>query len=254
MKNLNLFKAIFKGNTLYYPGCLTKFVLKDIQANYEEILKREGIDFIKLSDKELCCGSPVKNAGGQKLFKETALKNLKIFKEHSVDRIITNCPACALVLKKDYKKILGKKWNIKVFHMTEIISQKTLKNIKLEGEITYHDSCHLGRGLGLFEEPREIIKKTGLKIKEMDLNREKSYCCGAGGGVKTNNPELSNRIAGDRANQINRTKTKTLLSACPMCHVQFKQNAKGFKVKELSQILVKKLTTKEDKNKQQLTN
>jgi Fe-S oxidoreductase len=219
---------------------LTKFALKDIQDNYEEILKREGIDFIKLDSKELCCGSPVKNAGGEKLFKQMAQKNLKIFKEHSVDRIVSNCPACVLVLKKDYKKMLGEKWDIEVVHMTEIISKKTLKNIKLDGEVTYHDSCHLGRGLGLFDEPRDIIKKTGLKIKEMDLNREKSYCCGAGGGVKTNNPKLSNRIAGDRGDQIRKTKAKTLLSACPMCHAQFRENAKDFEVKELSELLCPK--------------
>lgn len=247
---MNILKKIFRGNTLYYPGCLTKFALKEIQDNYEEILRREGIDFIKLSDKELCCGSPVKNAGGDKLFREMALKNLKIFKEHSVDRIVTNCPACALVLKKDYKEILGDEWDIEVLHMSEVISDKTLKNVKLEGVVTYHDSCHLGRGLKLYEKPRNIIKKTGLRIKEMDLNREKSYCCGAGGGVKTNNPELSNRIAGDRISQIKKTEAKILLSACPMCHAQFKENGKGknFEVKELSEILVNKNRNK-DKNR-----
>lgn len=241
---MNIFKKIFRGNTLYYPGCLTKFALKEIQDNYEEILKREGIDFIKLSDKELCCGSPVKNAGGEKLFKELALKNLKVFKEHGVDRIITNCPACALVLGRDYKKLLGEKWDIEVLHITQVISSKTLKNVKLEGVVTYHDSCHLGRGLKLYDEPRNIIKKTGLKIKEMDLNRSRSYCCGAGGGVKTNNPELSNRIAGDRISQIKKTEAKILLSACPMCHAQFKENGKDFEVKELSELLVRK----KDKN------
>jgi len=237
---MKILKKIFRGNTLYYPGCLTKFALKDIQDNYEDILKREGIDFIKLTDKELCCGSPVKNAGGEKLFKQAARKNLKIFKEHGVDRIITNCPACALVFKEDYKKLLGDEWNIGVLHMTEIISRKTLKGIQEEGTVTYHDSCHLGRGLKLYDEPRDIIKKTGLKIKEMDLTREKSYCCGAGGGVKTNNPELSQRIAGDRGDQVRKTKAKRLLTACPMCHAQFRENKKGFEVKELSEILCPK--------------
>jgi len=239
---MSIFKKMFKGNTLYYSGCLTKFVLKDIQANYEEILRQEGIDFIKLSDKELCCGSPVKNAGGKKLFKEVAEKNLKIFKEHSVDRIITNCPACALVLRKDYKEILGADWDIEVLHMTEIISDKTLKKFKSQnkGLATYHDPCHLGRGLGIYEKPREIIEKVGFKIKEMDLNREKSYCCGAGGGVKTNNPELSNRIAGDRFDQVAKTKAETLITPCPMCYAQFKENVKETKVQELSQVLVNK--------------
>jgi len=239
---MNIFKKIFKGNTLYYPGCLTKFVLKDIQNNYEEILKIEGIDFIKLSDKELCCGSPVKNAGGKKLFKEMVLKNLKIFKEHGVDRIITNCPACALVLGQDYKEILGDRWDIEVVHMTEIITKKSLNKFQGQknGLVTYHDPCHLGRGLGIYEQPRVIIKKAGFKIKEMDLSREKSYCCGAGGGAKTNNPELSNRIAGDRFAQIKETKAEILITPCPMCYSQFKENTKGTKVKELSEILCPK--------------
>lgn len=252
---MKIFKKIFRGNTLYYPGCLTKFALKEIQDNYEEILRREGIDFIKLSDKELCCGSPVKNAGGEKLFKELALKNLKLFKEHGVDRIITNCPACALVLGRDYKELLGEKWDIEVLHMTQVISEKTLGKISQDkkGKVSYHDSCHLGRGLKLYNEPREIIKKAGFKIKEMKLNRKRSYCCGAGGGVKTNNPELSDRIAGDRIDQIKETETELLLSACPMCYAQFRQNLKTkkspIKTKELSQILVKKIRKTNNKNK-----
>ncbi len=249
---MKIFKKLFKGNTLYYPGCLTKFALKDIQASYEEILRREGIDFIKLADKELCCGSPVKNAGGKKLFKEIAEKNLKIFKEHSVDRIITNCPACALVLRKDYKEILEEQWDIEVQHMTEIITEKNLKQFEgvNNGVATYHDPCHLGRGLEIYEEPREIIKKAGFEIKEMDLNREKSYCCGAGGGVKTNNPELSNRIAGERFDQAQKTKADKLITPCPMCFAQFKENAKKqnkkIEIKELSEILVEK--NKKNKN------
>ncbi len=171
-----------------------------------------------------------------------ALKNLKIFKEHSVDRIITNCPACALVLRRDYQELLGDKWDIEVRHMTEIITDKTLKRFKGEnnGVVTYHDPCHLGRAQGLYEEPRNIIGKAGFKIKEMELNREKSYCCGAGGGVKTNNPELSNRIVGDRFDQAQKTKAKTMLTPCPMCFAHFKENSKGIEVKELSEILCPK--------------
>ena len=97
---MGIFDKILGGNTLYYPGCLTKFVAKDLKENYKKILRSLGIDFIELAEIEVCCGSPVLKAGYADDFKNLAEKNLKIFKEHSVKKIITNCPACFLVFKK----------------------------------------------------------------------------------------------------------------------------------------------------------
>jgi heterodisulfide reductase subunit D len=235
---MKIFNKIFKGNTLYYPGCLTKFVLKDIQNKYEEVLKKQGIDFIVLKDKELCCGSPVKNAGAEKEFKELAEKNLKIFKEHGVDKIITNCPACAAVFRNDYKEVLGEKWKIKVNHILELIETDNLKTRKEDTKrITYHDSCHLGRVLGVYDQPREIIKKMGNKLVEMDLHGQKSFCCGGGGGVKSNYSNLSNEIAKDRMSQAKKTEADCLITACPMCYVNLKENSNDLEVKEISDIL-----------------
>lgn len=231
---MGIFNKLLGGNTLYYPGCLTKFALKDIQDKYKKILEKEGIDFIMLSDKELCCGSPIKNAGEDKEFEELARKNLKVFKDHSVDRIISNCPACVLVFKNDYGEVLGKDWDIEVLHITEIIQKMEVKN---SGTVTYHDPCHLGRGLGIYDQPREIIKKTGHDLREMELAKNKSFCCGGGGGVKTNNAELSNRIAKDRNEQAKKTGAKCLITSCPMCYANLKENSEGLKVKELSEII-----------------
>lgn len=244
---MGIFQKLLGGNTLYYPGCLTKFVLKEIMEKYKKILEKEGIDFIVLSDKELCCGSPVKNAGADKEFEELARKNLKVFKDHSVDRIISNCPACVTVLKNDYKEILGKDWDVEVLHITEIIQKsqpgagqplaEKIKNENNPKTATYHDPCHLGRELGIYDQPREIIKKFGFDLKEMELAKNKSFCCGGGGGVKTNNPELSKRIAKDRINQAKKTGAKCLITSCPMCYANLKENSGGIEVKEISDVL-----------------
>ncbi len=239
---MKIFNKIFKGNTLYYPGCLTRFVLKDIRKKYEEALKKQGVDFIVLKNEELCCGSPVKNAGADEEFKELAEKNLKIFKEHSIDRIITNCPACAVVFKKDYKEILGEKWDIEVRHILEIVQNDNFrienqKNNLQAKKVTYHDPCHLGRGLGIYDQPREIIKKAGYELIEMGLNNFKSFCCGGGGGIKSNEPELSDEIAKDRMNQAKKTKVDCLITSCPMCYMNLKENSNGMDVKEISEIL-----------------
>ena len=105
---MGLLDSLMAGNTLYYPGCLTKFALPEIGKNYEELLRKCGVEFIKLSDLEVCCGSPVINAGYEELSKELAEKNLKLFKDHSIKRIVTSCPGCYSVFANEYPELLGK--------------------------------------------------------------------------------------------------------------------------------------------------
>lgn len=231
---------ILGGNILYYPGCLTKFAARDLKEKYEKILRKLGIDFIELSEIEKCCGSPALKAGYFEDFKKLAEENLKIFKEHSIKKIITNCPACFMILKEYYKETLGDKWDIEVEHISQTIA-KNIKNLKIktEGEkkkVTFHDPCHLGRQMGVYEEPREIIKALGYEISEMELAKAESFCCGAGGGVRTNESELANKIAKDRIEQAKKTGTKTLITCCPLCYLHLKENAEDIEVKELSEL------------------
>lgn len=235
---MSILKKIFKdSNVLYYPGCLTKFALENIQEKYKKILEKEKIDFIMLKDEELCCGSPVKNAGEPEAFREIAEKNLRIFKSHGIGTIITNCPACAVVLTKDYAEILGEKWDIEVKHVAEIINPIKAISNKESRKVTYHDPCHLGRAMGIYNQPREIIQAQGFDLKEMELCRNKSYCCGGGGGVKSNFSELASAIAKDRINQAQETGAEILITSCPMCYANLKENGGDMEVKELSEIL-----------------
>jgi heterodisulfide reductase subunit D len=195
---MSIFKKIFKGNTLYYPGCLSKFVAKDLVVNYRRILREAGIDFIELADLEVCCGSPALKAGYNDDFRKLAEKNLQIFKDHSVGSIIAHCPTCFMIFKKHYPEVLGEKWDIEVLHVTEVLSRKVGKSESKKGTVTYHDPCHLGRQMGVCEPPREVIKSLGYEIKEMEFCRNQSFCCGGGGGVHSNEFELAGKIAKDR--------------------------------------------------------
>jgi len=232
-----LLDKILWSNTLYYPGCLTKAVLPNIEKNYEDILHKLWIDFIKLSDKEYCCGSPVLRAGMREDFEDIKNKNIAIFKQHAVWLIITNCPACYNMLKYEYKLA---DHGIQVEHITQTIKRKSdkLKDKKLLKEIVYHDPCHLGRLSGVYEEPREVIKSCGYSIKELKNNREHSPCCGWGWGLINNNPDLSAKICNQVLWEIENEKCMT--SPCPMCYYQFKQHAKKIEVKEFSEIILEK--------------
>jgi len=232
--NMGILSKIFAGNTLYYPGCLTKFALPEHIEKYKKLLELEGIDFVMLKDKELCCGSPAKNAGAEEKFKIAAKKNLEAFRQHGIKRIISNCPACVAIFRKEYPKVLGKQWNIEVFHVTEILNNSLEKLKNVDGKkATYHDPCHLGRVLGIYDQPREVIKKAGYQLVEMELSREDSFCCGGGGGVRSNEPDLSGRIGADRTTQAKKTGSEVLITACPMCYAQLKKNVpNGLKVLE----------------------
>ncbi len=226
------------GNTLYYPGCLTKVVLPDIEANYRTILNKLGIDFITLGEKEVCCGSPPKSQGYDEDVRELARKNLEIFKAHGVRRIITSCPTCHSVLSKHSKVV---DWDIPVEHMVTYI-ERGLGKAKFQKyaglKATYHDPCHMGRYSGMYEQPRNILKSLGIELVEMKYNREKAICCGGGGGVRANYPELARAISEERMDYAQKTGADILVTPCPMCYICLKEAAKGIEVYELSQLLI----------------
>jgi len=92
-------KKLSVGNTLYYPGCVTRYALPEVQERYEWLLRKAKIDFIVLPGELQCCGSPVRRAGYQQDFDRLKAKNLETFARFSVNKIITNCPGCYHTLK-----------------------------------------------------------------------------------------------------------------------------------------------------------
>lgn len=218
-------------NTLYYPGCVTRYALPEIQKQYEHLLRRAGVDFIVLSGETLCCGSPVKRAGYVSDFEELKRKNLEIFARFSVRKIITNCPGCYHTLKHDY--------GLEAYHASQILFQRLITTEQRQttpnnSPLTYHDPCHLGRWSGVFEEPRQLLTHAGWDVTELPDNRDHSLCCGAGGGLKSNFPQLADTIARERLAQVT---TGRLCTACPLCYAHFKENADGVQVLELSEAL-----------------
>jgi heterodisulfide reductase subunit D len=230
-----------KGNNLYYPGCLTKFVLQDKLDNYKEILNLLGIDFILIPEMK-CCGSPPLNAGYEKESYDLAKQNAELLQKRKVGKIITNCPACYKVFSQDYRQLLkSQNWSIEVEHITVTILNRlkekpTLIKSQVSEKIIYHDPCHLGRHSKIYEEPREVLKMLGYTVLEMRNNRQNSLCCGGGAGVKSNFPEISNNIAKQVLRQAKVAGATTIVSTCPLCFSQFKENFKdsGIEVIEYS--------------------
>jgi heterodisulfide reductase subunit D len=136
-------------------------------------------------------------------------------------------------LKVDYPDIVGK-LPFNVVHATEFI-RDLIKDGKLElqegaveGKVTYHDPCHLGRQAGVYDAPREVLKAIpGLQLVEMKRIRENAWCCGAGGGVKSAFPDLAVSVGIDRLTEAEATKANFISSACPFCRGNLMDAAKA---------------------------
>ena len=220
-------------NILFYPGCVSKFVIPEKLDQYRAVLDKLGVEYIHIDNNTLCCGSPVLNAGYTDDFENLKKKNLQLFEKYGIGRIISNCPGCTKMLKNQY--------NLKAEHITKTIWENIEKfNRVFEGEeISYHDPCHMSRYLKRSNRPRNILKRLGFHIVEMKDIKENSMCCGAGGGMKASFPQLSNNIAKKRLEQV---KTTKLITTCPLCYLQLKENApEGIEVLEFSDVLMKAL-------------
>jgi Fe-S oxidoreductase len=205
---------------LYYVGCTAALTpnIQNIAIYTSKILHKLGIDFGILGEHEICCGSVALRTGDRKAFETISEKNVELLKRLGIKTIITSCAGCYRTLKKDYNKKLD---GIEIFHTVEFLQtylqEKEISLKNLEIRTTYHDPCHIGRHMGMYEIPREVLAQISDPI-EMQTNREGAMCCGAGGGLRKGNAELSLDLAKNRVKEAMETGVENLVSTCPFCY------------------------------------
>lgn len=225
----NAKSVVKKDNVLYYPGCMTKYYHPKIFSNYKSLFSDSGVNF-RLIDELVCCGSPLLSAGYEDDFEDVKKKNLAILKQNGITKIITNCPHCYLVFKNRY--------GFKTEHVSQtlMLHMHKIKSGSRE-EISYQDPCLLVRGDAVAaDESRAILKKANLSIIESTLSKEKTFCCGAGGGLKQVSPSLAAKIGTLRLSQF---RTSKVAVSCPYCYAHLKECAAGSSkdIIELSEII-----------------
>ncbi|MEO0255173.1 MAG: FAD-binding and (Fe-S)-binding domain-containing protein [candidate division WOR-3 bacterium] len=221
-----------KAPYVYFAGCTASYVEQDIGIGTVRLLDSAGIDFTYLGDEENCCATPMLVAGKWDLFKETMKKNIKAVKDREAKFVITSCPACDMMWRKVYPewaKKLGIEYDIKVKHYSEVITEKIKKGeFKFENskdkkiKVTFHDSCHIGRASGIYEEPRELIKANpNVEFVEMKHNRENSLCCGS---VLTliKEPDVAAETGEIRLKEAIEVGAQKVLALCPCCEFQLR--------------------------------
>ena len=212
-----------KADVLYFVGCTAAYDVnvQAVAVNTIKILDAAKVNYGILGLKEKCCGSVLLRMGDRE-YERIAMENIKQFNELGIKTMITSCAGCFKTIRNDYPKI--EKLNFEVKHTVEFLidiiksGQLKLKN-KINLKVTYHDPCHLGRHSAVYDAPRELLKLIpGIEIIEMDRTREKSRCCGAGGGLKSGYPDIQNEISQTRIKEAEATGATELVSACPFCY------------------------------------
>jgi Fe-S oxidoreductase len=233
---------------LYFPGCYLCYDprLKRVARATADILNRAGIDFGILGSKENCCGESIRKTGDEELFKRLARENIKTFIDHGVKKIIVSSPHCYHTFKNEYPEF---KVNFEVIHISqylcELIQEGRLELNKEYGKkVTYHDPCYLGRHNGIYDEPREILKKIpGLELVEMADSMENSLCCGGGGGRIWMETPKGERFSDLRLEQALGVGAEVLVTCCPYCITHFEEsrltleNGEDTEIKDITEII-----------------
>ena len=226
-----------KGETpdiLFWVGCSGSVDQRaqKITRAFATILNKLGIRYAILGKEELCNGDPARRAGNEFLFQMMAYQNIQLLNNHGVKKIVTTCPHCFNIFRNEYPELGG---HYEVIHHTTLLQQLLDEGkirIKEGGpfkgkRITYHDSCYLGRGNGIYDAPRSVLAALDAELVEMPRCRSKGLCCGAGGAQMFKEEEKgSTRVNFERSDEALSTGAGIIPAPCQFCNTMLTDGVK----------------------------
>ena len=240
----------------FFSGCNLDFVFPDTAENVVKVLQDLNMEVV-FPEAQSCCGKPAIGMGDRDTGKVLAKQNIEAFEKAGADVIVCACPTCAETLEKTYVEMFAEdsKWRTRVelfaakireftsFVAEEYEKQGRLKETEGAEKVTYHDSCHMRRGLNVWKEPRALLKAA----KDVDFvemhNPDK--CCGMAGAFGMRYAEISLPMLKEKLNNVKNTGASTVAVACPACMMQIggglDQDLPDVKVKHIADILAERL-------------
>jgi iron-sulfur cluster protein len=251
LKDYSSPKLTDKPKVAFYSGCVAAYAYPEIGEDVMKVLTECGVEpYYPLS--QACCGAPAYFAGDVETALSLAKTNIAALEEMKPDCIVTVCPGCAVVMQREYLSLTSAepRWNQRaralsgkirdfsqlVLELTPSAGEKPSRNQK----VTYHDPCHLKRGIGVYSEPRQLLQREGFEVIEM---ADSDACCGFGGHVVLSYPELSKSVLKRKLDNIEATGTETVITNCIPCVLQLRggldKRHSHIKVMHSAELLVK---------------
>lgn len=233
---------------LYWVGCagaLEDRAKKTTKA-FAELLHIAGVKFAIMGGDEACTGDSARRLGNEFLFQQLGQQNVEMLnmafgeddedesskKPKSAKKIVATCPHCFNTIANEYPQLGG---DFEVIHHTQLLQHlidegKLIPVTPVEGLITYHDPCYLGRHNKVYTPPREIIAKVpGLRNEEMHRHKERGFCCGAGGARMWMEERIGKRVNNERVDEALSLNPDIVSTACPFCLVMLTDSVNGKK-------------------------
>jgi len=213
---------------LFWVGCAGAYEerAKKTTKAVAELLHMAGVNFAVLGKRETCTGDPARRSGNEFLYQILSAENIETFKEtfgnRGVKKVVVTCPHCFTTIGKDYAQ---SGYELQMLHHTQLLNtlvkEGKLKTSphKADQKITFHDPCYLGRHNQIYAPPRELLEASGCDIEEMPRNKERSFCCGGGGGRMWMEEKIGTRINLNRVDEAIDTGAKEVAVACPFCRI-----------------------------------
>lgn len=225
----------------YWPGCWGSVVTKNAPQNAVHLMNAAGVEPVYLGDEQVCCGLYHALGGYEKDFAERVKANVELMNRRGIKTIVTSCPGCFATFTENYKAVAGEigvpcdiEFKHVVVYLSELVEQGRLTFPETAPvTVTYHDSCHLGRWFGKYEEPRTVLNAIpGLELREMEHSREEAQCCGLVGAFY-HLPTVQHSAV-TRVTEAESTGAEYLVTNCAGCASQFNAttNAMGTKVRQ----------------------
>lgn len=229
-----------EGRVGYFAGCMTSLT-PATQHSMEQIFNTVGED-VWYADKDggVCCGRPLMLSGETDAARKMVAYNTDLLRKHNITTLVTSCPICLRTFKENYHLD-----GIEVLHHSEYIERLVTEGIlhlkQTTEQYTYHDPCELGRGLGIYNAPRNVISAMG-NLREANHNREHALCCGSSLANTVINDVQQQTIAKRMTQELEDTGCDTIVTSCPLCNKAIAR-ATTLPTKDISELVVHNISS-----------
>ncbi|HXF74791.1 MAG TPA: (Fe-S)-binding protein [Methylomirabilota bacterium] len=214
-----------RASTLLFAGCSADQASgRSGAVALAKLMQKAGEDFAILGNEEKCCGLYAFDLGFRREYERLRDGNLATIDAGGIKQVVVACGSCRRMWR-EYGKMSGVKFTVAhgAEYVERLIGAGRLKFARpVNKKVTYHDACHLGRGCGVYDAPRNILRAIpGVELVEMERNRRWSWCCGGGGGVPEADPELARWCAADRMREAKASGAELMLTSSALCQRSF---------------------------------